>query len=230
MLSEEDRLDKTMDKHKCVLIISGGDVNHTFLIDFLKQHRCEQIVCVDGGLRHAYELKLPVDFVVGDFDTIEPHILQYYKENTSTPIRSFNPVKDSTDTDIALTLVLEWEPECIYIAGAVGSRMDHTLGNIHILKKTLESGTKTYLINEHNRISMLNHSVTLERNNVFGNYISLIPFTERIENLTLKGFQYPLEHCTMESGESLGISNEIVNETAHVEFDSGILLMIEARD
>lgn len=230
MLSDADEKDRLIEPHKKVCVITGGDVNHAFLQDFLQHEPCDQIVCVDGGLRHAYELDLKVDYIVGDFDTINPAILEHYQKHTEIPIRSFNPVKDSTDTDIALSLSLKWEPECIYIAGAIGNRMDHTLGNIHILKKALESGTKAYLINEHNRISMLSHSITLERKNMFGNYISFIPFTEKIENLTLRGFQYPLEHCTMVCGESLGISNEIVNETAHVEFSSGILLMIEARD
>ena len=58
----------------------------------------------------------------------------------------------------------------------------------------------------------------------------MIPFTEKIENLTLKGFKYPLENRTMVFGESLGISNEIVEETAEITFDRGILLVIEASD
>lgn len=217
-------------KHKKVCIISGGDVNQEFLLKLLKEEECEQIICVDGGLKHAYELNLKVDYIVGDFDTIDHVIIRHYKDETSVPIREYNPVKDSTDTDIALSLALSAEPEAVYIVGGIGSRMDHTLGNIHILKKTLSSNSNTYLINEHNRISMLSHSVVLEKRKMFGDYISFIPFTEKIENLTLKGFKYPLENCTMVNGESLGISNEIVDETAYVEFQKGILLMIEARD
>lgn len=219
-----------LEKHKKVCIISGGDVNHDFLLKFLKEEECEQVICVDGGLKHAYELNLKVDYIVGDFDTIDDSIIRHYKEETSVPIREYNPVKDSTDTDIALTLALSVQPEAIYIVGGIGSRLDHTLGNIHILKKALSSDINTYLINEHNRISMLNQSVVLEKRKLFGDYISFLPFTEKIENLTLRGFKYPLENCTMVNGESLGISNEIIDETAYVEFQKGILLMIEARD
>lgn len=223
-----DRL--PLEEHKKICIISGGEVNHQFLLGFLEKEKCEQIICVDGGLRHAYELKLKVDCIVGDFDTIEPFIVKYFKEEKKVPIREFDPVKDSTDTDIALSLALFSKPSEIFILGGIGSRMDHTLGNIHILKKALPFGVKTYIVNEHNRISMWEHSITLIRANMFGKYISFLPFTERIENLSLRGFKYPLENCTMMSGESLGISNEIVDETAYVEFYRGILLMIEATD
>lgn len=213
-----------------VCIISGGTVNRTFLQEFLAGRPQCKILCVDGGLCHAYEMDLPVDYIVGDFDTIKPEILKYYKERHEVPIHEFDPIKDNTDTDIALELAISWKPQCIYIVGGTGSRLDHTLGNIHILKKALTANIKTYLINEQNRISMIDHPVKIEKKHVFGNYISLIPFTEKIENLTLKGFKYPLENRTMVFGESLGISNEIVEETAEITFDRGILLVIEASD
>lgn len=213
-----------------VCVISGGTVNRNFLKEFLAGKPQCKILCVDGGLRHAYEMKLSVDYIVGDFDTIEPEILTYYKECHEVPIGEFNPVKDNTDTDIALELAMSWKPASIYIIGGIGSRLDHTLGNIHILKKALTANIKTYLINEQNRIYMIDGSVKIEKKHVFGNYISFLPFTEKIENLTLKGFKYPLENRTMVFGESLGISNEIIEETAEVIFDTGILVVIEACD
>lgn len=213
-----------------VCVISGGNVNVEFLRRFLKENPCERIVCVDGGLAYAYEAGMEVDEIVGDFDTVPKDILEYYQKHSNAHIHSFNPVKDNTDTDIALSLALKWRPAFLYILGAIGSRMDHTLGNIHILKKALGTGTKTYLINENNRISMIESSMQIEKEKQYGTYISFLPFTEKVEHLSLKGFQYPLEDCTMVFGESLGISNEIVDKTAFVTFSKGILLMIEAKD
>lgn len=229
-MENKDESRSNMEPNKKVLILTGGNVNHDFLLQFLQEEPCEQLICVDGGLLHAYQLGLNVDFIVGDFDTIDKEILRYYKEETEVPIRAFNPVKDSTDTDIALCLALSWNPESIVIIGGIGTRMDHTLGNIHILKKALVKGTKAYLIDEHNRISMLDKPKVMKKENTYGNYISFLPFTEKIENLSLRGFKYPLKNCTMVNGESLGVSNEIIDETAFIEFRKGILLMIESRD
>lgn len=218
---------------KIICIISGGSVKLEFLKKFLKELFCENacpyVICVDGGLRYAYEAGIVVDEIVGDFDTISSEILEYYK-GKNTPIQQFNPIKDSTDTDIALEVALSKNPESIYVLGAIGSRMDHTIGNIHILKKTLSSKVKTYLIDENNRISMIDSSIQIERKKQYGDYVSLIPFTEKVEGVTLKGFKYPLEACTMEFGESLGISNEIIEPRAEILFDKGILLLMESRD
>lgn len=215
---------------RVVCVLTGGTVNREFLISFLEQYPDCFLLCVDGGLRHAYELGLKVDAIVGDFDTIDPDIIEYYRTKTQVPIRTFRPEKDSTDSEIAIQFAIQLKPECIYMIGGFGTRMDHTLGNIHILKKALDVGIKAYLVDEYNRLSMLGTPITLDKSNLYGNYISFIPFTQKIENLTLKGFKYPLENRTMVYGESLGISNEVVEEKAYVHFTSGILLMIEARD
>ena len=213
-----------------VLIITGGNVNEQFLIDFInKNPHCIRI-CVDGGLRIAYDNQLELDYIVGDFDTIDKEIIRYYKEETEVPIREFNPVKDNTDTDIALELAISLKPMEIVIIGGMGSRMDHTLANIQILKKPMEAGIRAYLLDEHNRISMIDSNVIIDKQSQYGDYISLLPITQNIINLTLKGFKYPLQAAKMEYGESVGISNEIIDEKAEISFDSGILLMIEASD
>ncbi len=61
-------------------------------------------------------------------------------------------------------------------------------------------------------------------------YISLIPLTERVENINLKGFKYELKNGVLEIGTSLGISNEIIGNQATIEFDKGILIMINSKD
>lgn len=221
--------DRTIRKGQ-VLIITGGNVNQKLLMEFINNNPHCIKICVDGGLRIAYDNQIELDYVVGDFDTIDEKIIQYYKEETDVPIREFNPVKDNTDTDIALELAISLDPEEIVVIGAIGSRMDHTIANVQILKKAMDAGIKAYLLDEHNRISMIDSSVTIKKNMQYGDYVSLLPITRRIEKITLKGFKYPLQEYTMEYGESLGISNEIIDDEAEVLFDNGILLMIEARD
>lgn len=213
-----------------VLIITGGHVDQEFLIEFIEKNPHCTRICVDGGLRFAYENQITIDYVVGDFDTIDEKIIRFYKEKTEVAIREFNPVKDNTDTDIALELAISLKPDEITIIGGTGSRIDHTLGNIHILKKALDAGIRTYLLDKQNRISMMKDSMSIKRQEQYGDYISFIPFTEQIENLTLKGFKYSLESYNLIYGESLGISNEIIADVAEVLFDKGILLMIEAKD
>jgi len=81
-----------------------------------------------------------------------------------------------------------------------------------------------------NKIYLKKECFTIKKNMQYGNYVSLLPFTEKVFGLTLKGFKYPLNNVILTSGVSLGISNEIKEEEVLVEISEGILLVIEAKD
>ena len=77
---------------------------------------------------------------------------------------------------------------------------------------------------------MTDCGITIKRSEQHGTYVSLLPYTPKVTHLTLRGFKYPLKDVTLQSFCSLGISNEIVGEEAGIEFDGGILLVMETRD
>ena len=52
----------------------------------------------------------------------------------------------------------------------------------------------------------------------------------KIENVTLRGFKYPVENPTFYREKTLGISNEITEEEASVEFSKGIFIVVESQD
>ena len=92
------------------LIISGGNIGIDLALGLLKIKRFDHIIGVDGGLKFCYDHKIVPTRIVGDFDTLSPEILTWYKKNTQIEIREYNPVKDATDTQIAveLALSLDW--------------------------------------------------------------------------------------------------------------------------
>ena len=57
-------------------------------------------------MKFCYDHKIVPTRIVGDFDTLSPEILTWYKKNTQIEIREYNPVKDATDTQIAVELAL----------------------------------------------------------------------------------------------------------------------------
>ena len=58
----------------------------------------------------------------------------------------------------------------------------------------------------------------------------MIPFSEKVCGVTLRGLKYPLTDYTMGGFNSLGISNEIVADEATISFSSGELIVIESKD
>lgn len=223
-----------MKKNK-VLILTGGTIKETFLTAFLEREKPDQIICVDGALGIADKLKIPMDYIVGDFDTVSKELIESYKRKIdlseiSTQIREFCPEKDETDTQIALSLALEMKADEICIIGATGSRMDHQLANIHLLIQPMRCGIKAYIADTNNHIYLKNHSFKVKKSDLKGKYFSLIPFEKGINQVTIKGFKYNTNQVDFPMGSSIGVSNELVLEEGTVDFKEGTFLVIESND
>jgi len=126
-------------------------------------------------------------------------------------------------------LAAELESTSITILGAIGTRIDHTIANIHILKELIEQNIKAKIINENNEIQLINKSIKIEKNNKY-KYISIIPLTTEVKGITIKGMKYPLENYTLSIGNSLGVSNEQIKKEAEISIKQGILILIKSRD
>ena len=212
------------------LIVTGGNVKKEFLIDTIDKKKFDIIIAVDNGVKILNELNIKPNHIVGDFDTVNKEILDLYKKDTSIKIHRFNPIKDNTDTDIAIRVAVELHSDEIIIIGGIGTRIDHVLGNIQVLKYALDNKVKCKIIDENNEIQLINKTTILNKSENDKKYISLIPLTEKVENINLKGFKYELKNGELTIGSSLGISNEILKEQAIIEFDNGILVMIFSKD
>lgn len=86
------------------------------------------------------------------------------------------------------------------------------------------------MVNENNRITLHDKPFWREKRELFGTYLSFLPFFGEVTGVTLSGVKYPLTEKTLTAGNSLSISNEAVAENIEVSFSDGYLLMIEARD
>lgn len=124
-------------------------------------------------------------------------------------------------------MVLEWilseGASEITILGATGGRLDHFLSNLNILMKPLKQGIPAYIVDSHNRLYLIDGETTLHREQVFGQYISLQPLSEKVYPVTLTGFQYGLKDYTLTYGDGRAISNEFAPEaqTATISFTHG---------
>ncbi len=210
------------------VLICGGTLSAAYVKEIAGRYPDAVFYAVDGGLTVADEAGILPKYLVGDFDTAKESLVARYEKQCIT--LRHKPEKDATDTELALEDAMERGAEQIVLLGATGSRMDHTLANIHMLYKALLQGKKACILNETNRITMHSDPFTVRKEALFGKYVSFLPFFGEVTGVTLKGVKYPLSGKTLTAGNSLGISNEGVEDTIEVSFTSGYLLMIEARD
>ena len=212
------------------VIISGGRIERDFALSFLENETFEQFIAVDNGLRFCYDNQIKPTWIVGDFDTAAPELVEYYQTQTDIPIRRFNPVKDSTDSQIAIELALDLGSSEITLLGGTGTRMDHVLGNIQSLMLAKKKGVSCVILDEYNRIQLIDGETRLKKSEQYGKYVSLLPLTTEVTGVDLTGFKFNLTGHTFTSTGSagLGVSNEIIEDTAEIRVKSGIFVLIAA--
>lgn len=211
------------------LIISGGNINKNFLKEMIDKNEYNNIIACDKGLELLYKCNMKPNYIIGDFDSVNKNILIHYKKNKDINIIELKPEKDYTDTHMAIKLAIRLKSNTITIAGAIGSRLDHTLANINILKEALDNKILCKIVDENNNISLINKNTIIEKDNKY-KYISLIPITTVATGITLQGFKYSLENATMKIGESIGISNEQLEQIAKINIKEGILILLKTKD
>lgn len=210
------------------LLVCGGSLTAAFLLEVRHKVSPEILIAVDGGICVMEEAGIIPTILLGDFDTASPNTVRKYEGVCK--IMRHPPEKDATDSELAVEEAVRCGAEEIYLLGATGSRLDHTMANIHMLFKIGKLGKKGYLLNENNRVSLHEESFTCKRSDLIGTYLSFLPFHSDVESLSLTGVKYPLKNRFLPAGSSLCISNEVSQDEISISFTKGYLLMIEARD
>ncbi len=231
---------------KCI-IISGGYIDDVFALEWLEKNAYDLLIAADSGMNFLYRNEIMPDVIAGDFDSVDDAAYAHFMDpsvqaagqgvlkssdtkSRRPEILRLNPIKDDTDTEFVIREAIRRGAGFITILGGTGTRLDHVLGNVHLLGIGLQCGVDIELVDVHNRIRMITGETLLDKQEQFGQFVSLLPFGGDAKGVTLEGFKYPLKDYTIESFSSIGISNEIVGEKARIRIEDGILLLIESRE
>ena len=212
------------------VIISGGTINEGFVEKILAENEEAYIIGVDRGVEYLYRKQIMPQYIVGDFDSIDSEIIDYYRNETHVSIREYNPVKDATDTEIAIRLGITLGSSEILVLGATGGRIDHLWANIQTLSVACRAGVKAYCLDERNKISVTDGPCILKKSEAYGPFLSVFSLTGEIFDFNLKGTKWPLSHHTLKPCDSLTVSNRFEEEEVEIDFSSGILVVMETRD
>lgn len=206
------------------IIFSNGQILDYNLI---KMNDYDLIICCDGGVKHTKRLNVIPDYILGDFDSAPKDIVEYYK-NLGVKFKSVSSHKDETDTELGLNFAIKLGAKSIDLYGATGTRLDHTLSNIHTLMIALKNSVEAKIINENNIIHLIDKQIVFK--NKKGKTISLIPLSTEVTGIVTQALEYPLNDETLLIGLSRGVSNVIQADEAKVTIKSGYLIVIEAND
>lgn len=210
---------------KAVIVSGGNPPSKELLMDELKNNSL--LICADGGGEALKKYGLIPDILLGDFDSISKDTFNYFTEK-KTKIVTYPKEKDFTDTEVALQKALELKAKEICFLGCTGTRLDHTLSNIGLLKKCLENEINAYILDDNNKIFLKNKTCVIYKNSY--KYFSLLSYGSDVITLTIKGAKYDLDKYKLNLGEPITVSNEFLEDKVSIEFPKGLLLLIYSKD
>ena len=186
-------------------------------------HPADTLIAVDGGLRHIVSLGLIPDLILGDLDSASPEDVQRFQAQ-GVPLRRYPMDKNETDLELGIEAALAHNPSAIRIAGAIGGRLDQTLGNIFLLTQPALEGLDVRLLDGAQEVFLIRDQAALTGQP--GQTVSLLPLLGPVTGVTTNQLAFPLNHETLYPDQTRGISNRMIAATASVSIDNGILLCI----
>ncbi|MBF0210757.1 MAG: thiamine diphosphokinase [Desulfamplus sp.] len=216
---------------KYIIIANGILVDGEKLLRLVNQ--ADVVVCADGGAKHLKRFNIIPDVIIGDMDSIEESQLNQFKDRAK--LIKYPPKKDATDTELAIFWAIDQGAKDITLIGVTGTRMDHTLSNIFLLRAITKKGVSCKIVDDYNEIYLLSDETHTKKMNIGGkkgDLLSIIPITKEVTGLTLTGLEYPLNGATLKLGTSRGVSNIFTaqEEPASISLEHGIALIIKSCD
>lgn len=204
---------------RCV-IVGGADILDYGKIKGYLSAEDYYIFC-DCGLRHSEGLGVEPDLIVGDFDSHPNPCLDI--ETIVLPVE-----KDDTDTVFAVKEAAKRGFEDFLILGAVGQRLDHTLGNVSILKMLFDMGKNAEIVDDYTEMTVVGKEPQYVED-CFP-YFSLINIFGNATGISVKNAKYPLENAVITCDYQYGISNRALKgKRAEVSVDNGCLLLLKVK-
>ncbi|OMO63807.1 hypothetical protein CCACVL1_22255 [Corchorus capsularis] len=207
-------------------------------------------LCADGGANRVYDempLLLPhedasdvrrrykPDVIKGDMDSIRTEVLNFYKSLGKEIIDNSHD-QDTTDLHKCITYIRDFAPQldksnlCILVAGALGGRFDHEMGNLNVLCNF--SSTRIVLLSDDSLIHLLprthRHEIHIQ-SSIVGPHCGLIPIGVPSRSSTSTGLQWDLNDTEMRFGGLVSTSNIVTGDKVTVQSDSDLLWTISIK-
>jgi len=214
------------------VIVAAGGLSRTpqdneYIRDIVSER--DILVAANGGSEVLLNLGMKPDVVIGDLDSISSELINQLPPKTD--IHKHPADKDKTDSHLAVDWVIEQtkdskEKTNIIICGGLGNRFDHSLALIFYCMKLVKSRNLSISLTDGQQMAYY----VKDKKQISGHEgdtISLIPLSESVTDIHLKGFQYCLSGESMKRADTLGVSNVICNCPAEIQIaGEGILLII----
>ena len=206
----------------CVVVVTGAAALPPAAVAAIPHGAV--VIAADGALDHALAAGLTPAGLVGDLDSVTPAGLAWAEAHATI---DRHPVdKDRTDTELALRMAAQLNPDRLIMIGA-GDRLDHQLAAIGALGQP--SVTHVPIIEgwwgtQHLRVVHGPGQGTVEV--AVGTTVSLLALHGPCEGVSISGVRWPLANAELAPLVGHGVSNVATASRVDVRVSSGVVTVI----
>ncbi|HEM4055695.1 TPA: thiamine diphosphokinase [Streptococcus suis] len=205
-----------------IAVIAGGS------FDCLPEP-ADLYVGVDAGSLRLLEATLPLDWAIGDFDSVTSEELGWIREMAERFLQA-PAEKDDTDLELALKEVFKVYPQAqVRIYGALGGRMDHMMSNLFLAAEPdLAPYMEQIELVDRQNIIRFRPAGRHRLSPIAGmKYISFMPSDQ--SRLTIRHAKYPLDASNYFFKKCYS-SNEFIDRDIDIQLDQGYVVLIYSKD
>lgn len=198
------------------LLICNGEKPGPWLKQYAKQ--ADFVLAADGGADRARAVGIRPDAVIGDLDSVSPRTHRALKDTPFIHIKR----QDNTDLEKALDWLCAQKFDSCLIAGAIGGRLDFTLGNVLAVRAYIGQMQIQFIGEKWSLRPLIKSQHFSAKKGARCSFIPLSP----CRAVTIKGVKYRVKNEYWD-GQHIGrsLSNEITAAKSEISFDSGYVLL-----
>ncbi len=184
-------------------------------------------IAADGGLRHLEQLGLDPHLLIGDLDSASPEAVDRLV-SAGIPVERYPVAKDETDLELAILHAAKAGYRDVLIVGALGGRVDQTLGNLFLLTDPRFAGLRLRLDDGCDEVALVRDEMVIDGEP--GDRVSLLPAGGDAQGVTTNQLAFPLDDEALLPYRTRGISNRMLGRQARISLRSGTLFCIHTRN
>jgi thiamine pyrophosphokinase len=207
---------------KSAIVYCNGSPIKKSLYQKLKSKYDADLICADGGTNSAFKIGELPKFIIGDLDSVNQEVLEYYKSKNVKVIKLSR--QNDTDLEKALKLCRKLKYDKVFVVGFTGKRFDHTLSNISNVLKFVKD-FQIIMIENYSTLQFVTgkNSFKSEKDEL----ISILCFDPRVK-ITTENLKYPLKDETLMFGQRESTSNVSIKENFGLMVKNGFAVLIRS--
>ncbi|CAM4142923.1 thiamine pyrophosphokinase [Streptococcus penaeicida] len=205
-----------------IALVAGGDFSGIF-------GEFDYFVGIDRGNLHLMAGNFPIDYAIGDFDSVSAQELSDIKERAKK-FQQAPAEKNDTDTELALKMIFQEFPDAqVTIFAAFGGRLDHLMSNLYLPSdpEIEPFMSQIQLMDAQNIVQFRPSGSHLVKEVKGMKYVSFM--SESQSPLTIRGAKYDLDASNYFQ-KKVYSSNEFIGQAIEVSTQTGYIIIIQSKD